>query len=221
MALPLFGDRAFSAFFFDMDGTILTSIDAAERVWRIWLAQHGLDVEAILPTIHGRRSVDTVRSLGIPGLDPEREAAAITALEIEDNDGVEPIAGAVPFLASLPAGRWAIVTSAPRDLAKARLAAAGIMLPPLLISGEDVPRGKPHPDPYLVAARRLGFDVRNCVVFEDAPAGIAAGEAAGAALVVITATHLQPMRTPHLEIAGYEGIEALPAAEGIRLAERD
>src|SRR6187551_2701028 len=119
-----FPDRGFAAFLFDMDGTILTSIVAAERVWAAWARGHGLDVEAFLPTIHGVRSVETVRRLALPGVDPEAEAAAITRAEIEDVEGIEAIAGAAAFLAALPADRWAIVTSAPRELAVRRLAAA-------------------------------------------------------------------------------------------------
>jgi len=111
MTQPLFPDRRFDAFLFDMDGTILTSIIAAERVWARWAGSHGLDVAAFLPTIHGRRSVETVRSLGLPGVDAQAEADAITAQEMLDVEGVEPIAGAAAFLGALPQGRWGIVTS--------------------------------------------------------------------------------------------------------------
>ena len=121
--------RAFAAFLFDMDGTILSSIAAAERVWTRWAERHGIDVDTFLPTIHGVRAVDTIGRLGLPGVDAAHEAAALTLAEIADVDGIEPIAGAVAFLSSLPAGRWAIVTSSPRELAKARLAAAGIAAP--------------------------------------------------------------------------------------------
>ena len=200
----LFSDRRFAAFLFDMDGTILSSIASAERVWSAWARDHGLDVAAFLPTIHGVQSVETIRRLGLPGVDPVAEAAAITAAEMDDVDDIDPIAGAAAFLESLPADRWAIVTSAPRLLAERRLAAAGLPLPPLFITAEDVERGKPAPDCFLLAAERLGVSAEDCLVFEDAAAGIAAAEAAGCAVVVITATHAHPMATAHVAMRDYE-----------------
>jgi sugar-phosphatase len=123
-ATPSLPQRDFAAFLFDMDGTILTSIKAAERVWGQWARSHGLDVDAFLPTIHGKRTEETVRALALPGVDPIAEAAFITRAEIEDVAGIEAIVGAGAFLASLPRERWAIVTSAPRLLAEARILAA-------------------------------------------------------------------------------------------------
>jgi sugar-phosphatase len=202
MTLP-FPDESFGAFLFDMDGTILNSIAAAERVWATWATRHGIDVPSFLPTIHGRRAIETIGQLGIAGLDLVAEAEALAQAEIDDVEGVVSIAGAVAFLAALPADRWAIVTSAPRRLALRRLEAAGLPVPPLMISGEDVSRGKPAPDCFLLAAERLGQDPRDCLVFEDAPAGIQAAEAAGARVVVVTATHAHPVKTPHPVIAGY------------------
>ena len=189
---PPFAEREFAAVLFDMDGTILSSIAAAERVWARWAARHGLDVRAFLPTIHGMRSVETVRRLGLPGVDPQAEAAAITREEMDDVAGIEAIAGVRAFLAALPATRWAVVTSAPRALALRRIEAAGLPVPPLLVAAENVERGKPAPDCFRLAAERLGVRAADCLVFEDAPAGIAAAEAAGAAVVVITATHAHP-----------------------------
>ncbi|MDE3010915.1 MAG: HAD-IA family hydrolase [Pseudomonadota bacterium] len=198
--------RSFSAFLLDMDGTLLTSIVAAERVWGAWAARQGLDVAAFLPTIHGMRQVDTIRRLALPGIDPDAEAAAITRAELEDVAGIEAIAGAVAFLAALPPARWAVVTSAPRALALRRLQAAGLPLPGLLITAEDVVHGKPAPDCFRLAADRLGVAVEDCLVFEDSPAGVAAAEAAGASLLVISATHLQPMATAHPAVEGYGGL---------------
>jgi len=203
-----FPDRRFAAFLSDMDGTILTSIVAAERVWAGWARRHGLDVEAFLPTIHGVRSVETVRRLGLPGVDPEAEAAEITRLEIEDVAGVEAIAGAAAFLAALPSDRWAIVTSTPRTLATRRLEAAGLPVPPVMITAEDVDRGKPAPDCFLLAATCLGVRADQCLVFEDTPAGIAAAEAAGAAVMVITVTHAHPLETVHPAVRDYAALGA-------------
>ena len=211
---PDLPDRAFAAFLFDMDGTILSSIAAAERVWARWAQRHGLDVAAFLPTIHGMRSVETVRRLGLPGVDPEAESAAITREEMDDVDGIEPIAGIVAILAALPASRWAVVTSAPRELALRRIAAAGLPTPPLLIAAEDVAQGKPAPDCFVLAATRLGVAARDCLVFEDAPAGIAAAEAAGASVLVITATHAHPLATRHASVRDYAALAARADAGG-------
>ncbi|MPQ67866.1 MULTISPECIES: HAD family hydrolase [unclassified Pseudomonas] len=198
--------QRFAAFLFDMDGTLLNSIASAERVWAQWAERHGLDVEAFLQTIHGVRSIETVRRQNLPGVDPEREAAAITQAEIDDVEGVIAIEGAKAFLASLPPERWAIVTSAPRALAERRMAAAGLDFPPLVITAEDIAHGKPAPDCYLLAAQRLGVRPQDCLVFEDAPAGITAGEAAEARVVVISATHAHPMETPHRVLADYQQV---------------
>jgi sugar-phosphatase len=210
-------DRPFAAFLFDMDGTLLSSIAAAERVWARWAARHGLDVAAFLPTIHGMRSVETVRRLGLPGVDAQAEAAAITREEMDDVEGIEPIAGVGAFLAALPARRWAVVTSAPRALASRRIAAAGLPTPPLMIAAEDVAHGKPAPDCFELAATRLGVAARDCLVFEDAPAGIAAAEAAGASVLVITATHAHPQAAAagHANVLDYTGLAVRIEADGV------
>ena len=200
--------HSFAALLFDLDGTIVNSIAAAERAWAAWAERHGLDVAAFLPTIHGVRGIDTITRLALPGLDPAVEAEAILQAEIEDVEGVEPIEGAAAFLASLPADRWAIVTSSPRRLALRRLAAAGLPVPPVLVTAEDVTRGKPAPDCFLLAAERLGQRIEDCLVFEDAPAGIQAAEAAGAAVVMVTATHRHALETGHPTIDGYGGLAA-------------
>lgn len=200
--------RVYDAFLFDMDGTILSSIKAAERFWGAWAERQGLDVMSFLPTIHGKRAVDTIQSLQLPDLDPQAEAAAITLAEIEDVAGIEAIAGAETFLKALPSDRWAIVTSAPKRLALKRLAAAGLPLPDCLISADDVNLGKPAPDCFLLAAKRLGVAIENCLVFEDAKAGIQAAEAAGAAIIVITATHTDALEIKHPSLTDYRQLQA-------------
>ncbi|MCJ2073857.1 HAD-IA family hydrolase [Methylobacterium sp. J-030] len=209
--------RPFAALLFDMDGTLISSIASAERTWSRWAAAHGLDVAAFLPTIHGVRSVETIRRLDLPGVDPEAEAAAITAAEMEDVGDVTEIPGARAFLAGLPPERWAIVTSAPRALALRRLAAADMPAPGLMVAAEDVTQGKPAPDCFRLAARRLGIAAGDCCVFEDAPAGIRAAEAAGAAIVVVTAIHREPVTAGHPAIADYRGLAAVAGSDGIRL----
>ena len=117
-------NKPYRAFLFDMDGTVLNSIAAAERIWTTWALRHGVDVDAFLPTIHGARAIDTVNRQALPGVDAEAEAAWITQAEIEDVEGIVEVGRAAEFLTSLPAGQWAIVTSAPRALALRRMAAS-------------------------------------------------------------------------------------------------
>ena len=210
-ALP---SRDYDAFLFDMDGTILTSIIAAERVWAAWAREHGLDVDVFLPTIHGKRSIDTVRNLGLPDIDVAAEAQRITQLEIEDVEGIEAIAGVAAFLATLPVDRWAIVTSAPRKLAEARIAAAGLPMPPVMVAAEDVQRGKPAPDPFLLGAEKLGMHPQQCLVFEDTLAGLQAAEAAGMDSVVVTATHHEPLDTTVGGVPDYDDLRVLRTPEG-------
>lgn len=209
--------RGFAAFLFDMDGTIISSIASAERAWTRWALAHGLDVATFLPTIHGVRSVDTIRRLGLPGVDPEAESAAITRAEIADVGDISEIPGARAFLQALPPHSWAIVTSAPRELALRRLEAAGMPVPTRMVAAEDVTQGKPAPDCFVLAAERLGVAIADCLVFEDAPAGIRAGEAAGAQVLVITATHHAPLATSHSAIPDYRALTVEATADGLRI----
>jgi sugar-phosphatase len=213
MTSILFG-RTFAALLFDMDGTLINSIASAERIWGAWAARHGLDVASFLPTVHGVRSVDTIKRLALPGVDADGEAAELTREELVDVAGIVPVPGAVAFVQSLPPDRWAVVTSAPADLARRRMAAAGIPLPRVLVTAEDVTAGKPNPEGYLLASARLGARATDCVVFEDAPAGIEAGEAAGAEVVVVTATHRHVLATLHVTIATYEDLTARVVQDG-------
>lgn len=200
--------RRFAALLFDMDGTLIDSVAVALRVWRGWADANGIPAEALLADMHGVRAIETVRRWATPGMDVAREAEVVTEAEMADVDGIVPIAGAPEFLAALPPDRWAIVTSAPRRLAVRRLAAAGLAPPSVLIAADDIDRGKPAPDCYLAAAGRLGAAAADCLVFEDAPAGLAAGEAAGAALLGITATHDRPLETRHPMRRDYRGLAA-------------
>ncbi|TWC21646.1 MULTISPECIES: HAD-IA family hydrolase [unclassified Pseudomonas] len=208
----------YRAFLFDMDGTVLNSIAAAERIWTTWALQHGVDVESFLPTIHGARAIDTINRLALSGVDAKAQADWITEAEIEDVEGVVEVAGAANFLRSLPKNRWAIVTSAPRALAVRRMAAAGIPEPDVMVTAEDVSAGKPDPAGYRLAAQRLGLEVTDCLIFEDAAVGILAAEAAGADLVIITSTHDHPIQTVHATLASYDSVAAQVAPDNhIRL----
>lgn len=206
--------RPIEAVLLDMDGTILNSIRSAEKIWGAWAVRHGIEVEGFLKSIHGMQSVETIRRLALPGIDPVAEAAKITQAEIEDVEGVEAIAGCAAFLAALPRTKWAVVTSAPRALAERRIAAAGLPVPPLLITAEDVPNGKPAPDCFVMAAEQLGTSAARCLVFEDSPAGVLAAERAGALVLLITATHAHVVDTPHAAIRDYDAVTLEAAKDG-------
>jgi sugar-phosphatase len=206
--------KTYQAFLFDLDGTLISSTAAAERVWTRWAERHGLDVARFIPTIHGVRAPDTIRRQNLPDIDLAEEAAWVERGEIEDVDGVVPIPGALDFLKRLPPDRWAVVTSASVPLARARMAAAGVEPPAVMITAERVDRGKPDPSGYLLAAQTLGVNIKDCLVFEDAEAGITAGEAAGADVVVITAAWTHPLETPHPKLADYAQARLEVVADG-------
>ncbi len=177
-----------TALLFDLDGVLVDSRAVVERTWRRWAARHGLDAGPLLAVAHGRRVSDTLKAV-LPHLDPAPEVAWLDAAELEDLEGVVAVPGAAALLESLPDRRWAVVTSCSRELAARRLAHAGLALPPLLVTSEDVTRGKPAPDGYLLGARRCGAAPAACLVFEDAPPGIAAARAAGCPVVALGTTH--------------------------------
>jgi sugar-phosphatase len=206
--------NSYSGFLFDMDGTLVNSIPVVERIWLEWAAEHGLDGQALLQQVHGIRGGDGVKMLNMPHLDPDVVAAAFLAEEMQDFAGIRAIAGAKDFLASLPADRWTIVTSAPRELAEARLAAAGLPVPETIVVAEDVSAGKPDPSGYRLGAQRLGFDAADCLVFEDAPAGIAAGEAADAQVVVISETHSHPVKGGSVEFRDFSRLGMMQDSDG-------
>ena len=170
-----------------MDGVLVDSRAVVERTWRRWAARHGVDPESVLKVAHGRRTQETLQEV-VPHLATTDELAWLEAAELADEDGLVQVPGAARLLATLQAVPWAVVTSAGPVLARHRLAAAGLPLPPVLVSSSDVTRGKPKPDGYLAAAARLAVAPTGAVVFEDAPAGIAAGLAAGSTVIAVATT---------------------------------
>jgi len=181
-----------AALLFDMDGVLIDSTPAVARVWRRWAIEHGFNPEEVVAAAHGRPSLTTVRQY-LPHADHEAENREVEHREIEDLEGVVPLPGSLDLLALLPADRWTIVTSCTRRLAEVRIQAAGLPVPAHLITSNDITYGKPHPEPYLKAASILGFPAADCVVVEDAPAGIRAGEAAGARVIAFRTTAGEPM----------------------------
>jgi sugar-phosphatase len=176
------------AVIFDLDGVLVDSRAVIERHWRRWASEVSLDFDLIMERAHGMRTIDTIR-LVAPHLDAEEETARFEAVEAEDVEGVTAIAGASLLVSAVPKGSWAIVTSGPQRTAVARLRKAGLRVPDVLITAEQVKMGKPAPEGYLLAARRLGIDPAGCVVVEDAPAGIEAGRGAGMQVIAVAATH--------------------------------
>lgn len=177
-----------SAIVFDLDGVLVDSAAYVERQWRRWATARGLAPEPFLRVCHGRRALETIR-IAAPHLDAEAEVRALAPEDDVGDDTIVPLPGACHLLDLLPAGTWAVATSGPRATATARLQRAGLPAPPVLVSAEDVTQGKPAPDAYLLAARSLGLMPSDCLVVEDAPAGIQAARSAGMAIVALATTH--------------------------------
>jgi sugar-phosphatase len=172
----------------DLDGVLVDSTQAIARVYRAWARRHGLDEERVVATAQGRPAREVVR-ICAPAMDAAAESVRIDAAHAADQDGVVAIAGAARLLQSTPGERLAVVTSCSVALARARFATAGLPQPRVCITEEQVTRGKPDPEGYERAAALLGADRGACVVVEDAPAGVAAGLAAGMRVIAVLTSH--------------------------------
>ncbi|WP_328745699.1 HAD family hydrolase [Streptomyces sp. NBC_00285] len=209
------------ALLFDNDGTLVSSLESVHRCWTRWAAEYGITAEAFAQVeLHGRPAVEIAADL-LPADVVPGALSRIERLEVEDvpNGGVQLLPGTKDFLGALPADRWAVVTSATRRLAEARLDAVGIR-PKTLVAADDVTRGKPDPEPYLLAARELGVDPARCVVFEDAPAGLRAGRAAGMITVALTTTHQAHELDADLVVEDLSALSALVTAAGVEISVR-
>lgn len=174
------------ALLFDLDGVLADTTALVEATWAEWAESRGLDA-GLSARVHGRPTAEIIGDIA-PGLDPTQEAREIESSQERQIPTVSPVDGALELVASLPAGSWAVVTSGTRAQAAARLAAIGLEPPEVVITSEDIAAGKPDPEPYLTAAARLGATPEQCVVFEDAPAGIESGRAAGMTTIGLTTT---------------------------------
>jgi sugar-phosphatase len=189
------------ALLFDLDGVLIDSTPAVARVWSRWALEHNFDPQEVVHLAHGRPSRSTIREL-LPTADIAAEDRIVERWEMEDTEGVVFLPGTKRLLESLPNDRWTIATSCTRPLAEVRLRAVGLPIPEKIVTSSDVTHGKPHPEPYLKAAGKLGILPRDCIVVEDAPAGVLAGKAAGARVIGFPTT----MKVELLKEAGADWI---------------
>lgn len=206
------------AILFDLDGVLVDSTASVARTWRTWAEHHNLDPEKIISAAHGRRTIETVREFA-PHLDPEAEAVKLEKTEAHDHEGLQLVAGARELIAQIPDGRWAICTSGTGLLAMARLRAVGLPIPRVLISADAVANGKPHPEPYLRTAERLGYRAEDCLVIEDSPAGILAGKSAGASVIGVATTYpVSELTNAHTIVRDLRPIEVKMEGPRLRIA---
>lgn len=206
-------NRTFAAVLLDLDGTLIDSTPVVVRSWQQWAAEHGFGEEHLAGS-HGVPAKQIVAGL----LPPERVDAAVArieAIELADVEGIVPLPGAADLLDALPPGRAAVATSCTRPLAAARIAASGLRVPEVVVTASDVTRGKPDPEPFLLAASRLGVDPAACLVVEDAPAGLAAARAAGCATLAVTTTHAAGELDADLVVGSLAEVRAVLSADGV------
>ena len=200
-----------------MDGVLVNSGNAVERVWHRWAMAHNLDPAYVIEHAHGRRSAETLRVVA-PELEADRENLKVEQMEIEDKEGIVAVPGAIALLARLPEDRYTIVTSATPALAVARLEHVGVPIPKRFITADDVVNGKPSPEPYLKGAALLGVAPEDCLVFEDTPAGIRAAQAAGMQVIALQTTYpAEELATADAVVRSFEQVEVQVQADHIEV----
>jgi sugar-phosphatase len=177
-----------AAILFDLDGVLVDSTGSVDRQWRIWARERGIDEEKVIAIAHGVRALEVIRTIA-PHLDAEAEVGKLENREAADHDGVVVMPGAIDLVRSIPADQWGVVTSGRYRLASSRLELAGVPTPRVMIAADNVDHGKPHPEPYLKGAAALDVDPKQCLVIEDAPAGIRAAHAGGMKVIGLTSTY--------------------------------
>jgi sugar-phosphatase len=214
--LGVLADRVFAAVLFDMDGTLIDSTPSVNRSWSRWAQEFGVD----LTSLAGKHGIPAAQILGdIVGAERLTEAVdRIEQIEIADVEGILVLPGAAQALAALPADRAAIVTSCTSALAKARIAATGLSAPAVVVTADQVVEGKPNPAPFLLAAEKLGVDPADCLVVEDAPAGLAAARAAGAFRLAVSTTHLAAELEADAIVADLSSVRFVAVDGGIQVS---
>ncbi len=209
------------ALIFDFDGVLVDSNPIAERHWARWARKHEIPEDNVLSIHHGRPSVETIRAVA-PHLDAEREAKVHEQEEADDTEGLTRYPGVMELISILPPAAWGIATSGRRRTATFRMAHVGIPMPRVLVTADDVSRGKPDPEPYLLAASRLGVAPTDCVVIEDAPAGIASAKGAGAYVIAVeTTNNIAALSEADCVVKNIEVLEMTVAAGKLLLSSFD
>lgn len=205
------------AIIFDVDGVLIDSDPVAERHWRAWADRHGVDYDAIARIHHGRPTVETIRQVA-PHVDAAQEAHIKETAEADDTDGLRLYPGVKELLTRLPRDRWGVATSGTRRTVSLRFPHLGLPEPLVMVTADDVQRGKPAPDPYLLAAERMGVAPADCLVIEDAPAGVEAAKAAGATVIaVLTTNRAEDLGLADAIAPALATIQISIAAEGLRV----
>lgn len=212
--------RDVAALLFDFDGTLIDSAAFYDGVWTRWAQKMGIDPGPILAEHHGRRFADTLRVTGHGHLDLDAAGRDLYAMSHQTTEGLHLVRGVRALLDDLPRARWAIVTSSGQSLVRRWLDHFGLPHPGVLVSAEHVSAGKPAPEGYLSAARQLGVDPRQCLVFEDAPAGIAAGRAAGATVIALETTHRGRLPDNLEKIDDFQAVRVEARPDGLRVSLR-
>lgn len=203
---------------FDMDGVLIDSTRSDEQAWTQWARHHEIE-DFPLRSTHGRRAVDTLRELR-PDLNETEELERLEGFDGIATEAVQLLAGVERLITGLPDGAWTVVTSAPERMMRRRLGRAGLHLPQHVVTADRVTNGKPHPEPYLAGAKLLGFEPAECLVIEDAPAGIRAGKAAGCRVLGVVGSHRsEELMEADWQVASLADVTAEVGAAGwMRLA---
>jgi sugar-phosphatase len=210
-----------SAILFDLDGVLVDSTRQVDREWREWAARKGVDGDAIMAIAHGVRTVEVLRRVA-PHLNAEMEAAAIEGHEATDQTGVVVMPGAIDLVKSIPDDRWGVVTSGSRALARNRLRYCGLPVPDVLVTSDDVVNGKPDPEPYLKGAAGLGFAPAECVVLEDAPAGIQSARSGGMRVIGLATTYPAiRLADANVVVTGFAQIAINGDGDGLHILVKD
>jgi mannitol-1-/sugar-/sorbitol-6-phosphatase len=177
-----------SGILFDLDGVLVDSTGSVDQHWRIWARARNIDEEKIITIAHGVRAIEVIRTVA-PHLNAEDELRKLEPEETDDHRKLKAMPGAIELVRSLPGNRWGVVTSGSLSIAPDRLRVVGVPVPKVLITADDVVNGKPHPEPYLKGAEQLRIKPEECLVIEDAPAGIRSAHAGGMKVIGFASTY--------------------------------